>query len=224
MKTATEWAASIGPQIQSEDDPNIDLLLPQLRPYVMEMPVMGIWIKHPWLNSPAMVGMANQTYERKFSAARQYLQERDLKAYLTVIVEPPWALSTIENWWVRDHITQAELHDLWTYSWDFVEFPTHGLHDPVAVWQAAGFFTDDEKRWEKLPNEITVYRGGDDMGLSWTTEIKVAEFFQRRYHDGAGRVFQSTIMKRDVLAYLTDRSESEIVADPYTLGDIECLS
>lgn len=70
---------------------------------------------------------------------------------------------------------------------------------------------------------LDVYRGQDPdkpLGISWSLDPKVAERFARgagtRQHNLNGTVLHSTVERRTVLAYLTGRSESEVILP--TLG------
>ena len=66
-------------------------------------------------------------------------------------------------------------------------------------------------RNEKLPQKITVWRGGTSDGLSWTTDKKVAVKFANRFHDYKPEIHCRQVHKSDVICCLEDRSESEII-------------
>lgn len=211
-----DWVAEAGPVISSLDDPSIMLLRPAMQSCVFEYPVAGIMVKHPWVNSATpMVGMLNKLYDAKFSEARRLLSQRDLKTYLLVIVEPPWLLDVISNWWQRGKLTPDELAELLMWCWSSVEFPSfqHGA-EILELWNDAGFNTDDQEGWDSLPDVITVYRGGTEHGVSWTTDLDIAKFFQRRVVQGEAGLWQTTVTKQTVKAYITERKESEIIIDP----------
>ena len=79
------------------------------------------------------------------------------------------------------------------------------------------------KIYNNLPDELTIYRGcrtkGGVKACSWTLDKKQAEWFANRYNK-SGYVFKAKIKKQDVIAYKSDRSEKEIVADYTKLYDI----
>lgn len=83
---------------------------------------------------------------------------------------------------------------------------------------------DEQKQYSALPKEITVYRGirgrGSLKALSWTTDIKQAEWFAKRW-DKNGKVHSATVDKEDVLAVFASRGESELVVDFMKLRDIK---
>jgi hypothetical protein len=78
---------------------------------------------------------------------------------------------------------------------------------------------------EALPDgpTLTVYRGQDEgapMGIAWSLDEEVAQKFARgagtRQADRPGMVYESSVPRLAVLAYLTGRNESEVILP--TLG------
>ncbi len=79
-------------------------------------------------------------------------------------------------------------------------------HELVALIKnnADMFMGDDNKSTlDKLPETMTVYRGGDGFGYSWTLDKEYAKRF--------GLVFTMHINKKEVNAFLGDREENEII-------------
>lgn len=78
--------------------------------------------------------------------------------------------------------------------------------------------TEDKKSLSKMPDEVTVWRGGFEgnlWGWSWTTDRNTALFFTKRFiPDSRPIIAEARISKDTILAYLSDSSESEIVVDP----------
>lgn len=85
---------------------------------------------------------------------------------------------------------------------------------------------DDYKRYQELPDEITIYRGvkpkSSTKALSWTLSKKTAKWFADRFEKN-GQVYQAKIKKENVLAYFNSRNEEEIIADFTKLYDIKKL-
>lgn len=77
--------------------------------------------------------------------------------------------------------------------------------------------------------KIIVYRGQDDAngnyGIAWTTDPKIAERFANgaatRQRNRGGKIIMATVKRTKVLAYLTDRGESETIIDPRDLEVIQ---
>jgi hypothetical protein len=73
---------------------------------------------------------------------------------------------------------------------------------------------------------FTVYRGenvdsakGDDA-FSWTLNKKTAKFFADRFSKGSGRITEKTIKPEEVIDFLEDRGEAEIILFPKKFGKI----
>mgnify|MGYP002567097959 FL=1 len=82
------------------------------------------------------------------------------------------------------------------------------------------------KKLKGFPDVIPVYRGeGSEStpytkAFSWTTEINTAYFFASRLGGERSRVVNGFVKKEDVLEYLADRNESEIIVFPDKVQDI----
>jgi hypothetical protein len=61
-----------------------------------------------------------------------------------------------------------------------------------------------------LPERVTVYRGGDADGLSWTLDRRVAERFANQ---NGGEVHERTIERKSILFFSNEREEREIIFD-----------
>ena len=75
------------------------------------------------------------------------------------------------------------------------------------------------------PEVLTIYRGGNACGLSWTTEHESAVWFASRFN-GPGtdaELWAAQIKRIDVLAAFSGRGESEIVCNPTDLRGLQLL-
>lgn len=85
--------------------------------------------------------------------------------------------------------------------------------------------------YKEIANQeiVTVYRGVTnrstpaDEAISWTLDIKVADFFAKRFNSN-GSVYKAQINKKDVYDYLTGRNEKEVLLNPYELYNIEKIN
>jgi hypothetical protein len=95
--------------------------------------------------------------------------------------------------------------------------------DP-AVWESL-FAACDQKRLFGLGSPVTfasatVYRGsvvGSRRGLSWTPSRQRAEWFAKRWQDpalGGGELYEVDIVRANILVYLKDRHDEEIIVAP----------
>lgn len=217
-ETALAYFDRLGPLLAGPDDPNVELLLPQLRSSVWESPHGSVMIKHPWVNMIApFVGQANDTYIAKFSMARKFLTERDLNAYLFLVVERPWRMSTLERWWIRGKLSEDVARELLVEAWTDTELPSTNLRDPGRLWRDLAFVTDNPDEWENVSDPVTAYRGGVQGGISWTLNREQAEWFARRFvfEPNEPQLWSTTVPKEEVLGYLTRRGEAEVILDPY---------
>lgn len=76
---------------------------------------------------------------------------------------------------------------------------------------------NDYKIWEKLPDEMILYRGishnHNPKGLSWTKNIETAEWFKNRFKNSDNYMLKANVKKEDMICYLNSRGEDEIVVD-----------
>lgn len=77
----------------------------------------------------------------------------------------------------------------------------------------------DLEIFEALPEEFEVYRGvsvgRNPRGLSWTRNLKKAQWFAHRFDGGGkkGYIQKALIKKENALAYFNTRNEDEVVVD-----------
>lgn len=88
-----------------------------------------------------------------------------------------------------------------------------------------------QKAMEELPDEITIFRGAGSAStpyskaISWTTDISRAYFFASWRYDGkSARIFEGHVKKSDVIEYITDRNESEILVQPGKVTNVSSIS
>jgi hypothetical protein len=78
---------------------------------------------------------------------------------------------------------------------------------------------DTWNNYNSLPNELTIYRGLKSLpkdlnrcGFSWTLEQKIArDFAFQDNSNNCGYIVTGKVLKKYILAYLTNRGESEII-------------
>jgi hypothetical protein len=94
-----------------------------------------------------------------------------------------------------------------------------------------GFFNDVEQKtdeesqeqYDKLPSVVKVYRGvlakdglKGSVGVSWTTDRRVAEMFALRLKATGGEpyIFEGEVNKENILYFTNAREESEVLINP----------
>jgi hypothetical protein len=89
---------------------------------------------------------------------------------------------------------------------------------------------DEYEVFQKLPNEITVYRGVNNIpaskaryGMSWTLDKGYAAWFAGTYHSGdKPYCLEAVVNKKDVLAYFSQ--EYEVVVRPGCVSKVRQFS
>ncbi|HIF9337748.1 TPA: hypothetical protein ACX6RO_001837 [Photobacterium damselae] len=125
-----------------------------------------------------------------------------------------YLIKHFERFSLLDSKTQWDIID---YVWTNCEFP----HSNLSVWNSIFMFTDQSPffnsiEYEKMDEEITIYRGGLANGLSWTGNKEQAIWFANRFKhsDHEPQVWQLTINKHDIYHYTDSRGEDEFIIDP----------
>lgn len=133
------------------------------------------------------------------------------------------------EWWEEGILNLEELRALLLVVWSMAEYPTRQVPEEewLEVFEEVGFVSDIGRPRPAAP--LTIYRGaGDEMsarGMSWTTDLALAEWFARRR---GGHVYMTTVEPDAVLALIdgvrTGREEqgakTEVVVHPDRLGEI----
>lgn len=125
----------------------------------------------------------------------------------------------------KDYLSEEDLGYYLANAWVTEENPSQDVNCPISYLvklfkhcnKEYLMAEKDYQIYQNLPDKITVYRGvavnRNPNGLSWTPNLKVAEWFAQRfnYKDKKGYVQTAVISKDKVLAYFNTRNEDEIV-------------
>jgi hypothetical protein len=195
-----------------------------LIPYV-EFPEEGNWcavrLRHPWVYSvigPLLPHQCNKLFEQKSAMIRKAWREGNWWKVL-MCHERPYRMSLLEKLYFTGRMDIVEMRSLLLDFWTDTEIPQSNQTEPLALFKEAVWLTDDQDGYDSLPDVLTLYRGVDGVcelspdGPSWTLDRKVADFFAKRY--AQGKTYTIRVKKNDsaVLAYITDRSEAEVILD-----------
>ncbi len=107
----------------------------------------------------------------------------------------------------------------------FEQFPEKIIKACFALREESGEW---KKRMRKLKSvmllnddgTVTVYRGQNKLSAdeqyaySWTLKKKTAEFFANRFERGRGVVIQKNVRPKEIIDYINDRNESEVLLMP----------
>lgn len=171
--------------------------------------------------------LINRAYVHKKQAVEKAREAADWERFV-FLHERPYRIDALETVLFEEEISEPDrIWPLIAGVWIDSENIWQCLNQWVDIWNSEGhahsvFMEDDEmETFKALPDTITVWRGVAHResveGMSWTVDKAKAEWFARRFAGGEGRtplLVEGTVSKRDVLAYFSNRGESEIVAFP----------
>jgi hypothetical protein len=140
-----------------------------------------------------------------------------------------WAITMVSQGKISTQWFSENIADLWRGS-----DPDDTKHENLAIWQHArrthGGVIRDDKPLPKPDKDgmLRVYRGitqpGGERGIAWTTDPKIAAKFAsgagERIPVVGGVVITGRVRPSSVLAYLTERGESEVIVDPRLISDM----
>lgn len=206
-------------QLMLKNEPLCDELLDYFESEAGDMPM----VRHPLIysvpHSNSLNAFLNKQLEVKKEAAAQYLKEKEYDSFV-FLHERPFRLHTFLS--IRHKLSDKEYWNLASSIWTDSE----NINVNRSIWKivlkskrsSGEYFMQPEDRnyLLKLPQTITVFRGCNETnknGLSWTLDKKVAEKFAGRFSTkyNGSTVLTKTINKNKVFAYLSSRSEKEII-------------
>jgi uncharacterized protein len=148
-------------------------------------------------------------------------------------VRPEDRTMMLWSWSVTGDLEDAQLRGMLAGAWSLgtddafglstlppPEMQPYELELWLGLFERAGYVSDTD---EKLEGQLNVYRGvagkRHRRGLLWTLSLDRARWFARRYGHWFGNplVYEATVDARDVLAYIVDRNEHQVVLHPDTL-------
>ena len=185
---------------------------------------------------PWQIHETNLRYWLKVVALRKAYLEKDVDAYL-MMIERPYRVPEFIRWCLHDkqlnnanptrHIEHCNLSK--EKYWEVVRWlwtDTENIYEHFVAWMALILDHDtkdirlmmdkeDRETFDSLPDEFTVYRGGEYEHMSWTLSKEKAEWFRDRYEGLQDcKLFEKRIKKDEVLAYINAREEEEIILRP----------
>ena len=155
---------------------------------------------------------------------------------LYMIIRKSYRLTFIR--YAQDDLSLEDMSKLLRHAWTSSENPNDDVNVslPMAIsWfrrADKSFLMDEEdyNTYQSFGDETKVYRGvavgRNPHGLSWTTDKSKAHWFAHRFdiEDKQGYIQSLVVKKDDILAYFSDRDESEVVVDTLKyLNEIEVV-
>jgi hypothetical protein len=211
-------------------------LHPDLQPWVVKKPFVGVMVQHPLVNQLLYSApQINEIYAKKKQLYDEYVARGDYASSIFVCIERPFRLEMLEYWRRHGRITTEEwlrrLPEVWA---DAEPDDTRSAH--LVMWRQAKaanggkivMDSDDHRppAWFKR-KRVRVHRGTahreDKLGIAWSTDRSIARFFAQRANltdDAPGWIVTGWAPVDQVLGWLTTRGESEVVIDPKAVTDV----
>lgn len=204
-----------------------ETLSPSLLGYIEECHLMTFF-RHPFCVMPYAKGaekessqinaMINHMVEKRESMIMDMESEGNYTAVLS-IVERPFRLEYALKY--LHLVNDYEYWDIVDYVWTDSESPSVNLN----VWESifkinkSSNPTLKTKTVKTMDSVVTVYRGGDEKGLSWTLDKEKAAWFATRFNSNQ-LLMTGLVHKSDILHYTDSCGEQEIVALPSSVNVI----
>ena len=162
------------------------------------------------------------------------IEEATTASCISYMLNKTYGLTFLK--FAEPYLSRADLSELLADAWIRSENPNMDANvtkkDLVAMFNQADksvlMSLEERIRLSELDDIITIYRGvtpynaKNVRALSWTTNIKKAEWFANRFGQ-RGTVYKTQISKSKVLAYFMGRGESEIIVNPKELKNLQAI-
>lgn len=197
-------------------------LSPELLPWVEEDGTFGRILRHPLVYQVPFynAGLANKALAHKRARLAEAVNTEDWHT-VVFLHERAYRLKALIDYCTRrDDDGMPHPARFVPEHWELaatVWVDSENINQNLADWRALidngrgnlWLGTNEEKAaFDALPDPIPAYRGGSAGDWSWTTDIKIAEFFARR---SGLTVRTALIPKADCFGYLTRRGEAELL-------------
>jgi hypothetical protein len=215
---------------QTEIKNEIVPLHPHLADHVEEVAELGPMLKHPlvfWtMYHEDFNDDINKVYKSKLKKIKQCYKSKNWSQFI-LLHERPYRLDAFLG--ICRDLSNKDYWSLLLSTWLDTEFPTINkevwlqLFTRKTPGKRKVMSSKERRVLRDLPDkDIDIYRGyGDEQhkdGISWTLSYEKASWFATRFYKEAPIVAEGICDKKDIIAYLNDREEEEIVIDPESVN------
>jgi len=163
--------------------------------------------------------MAQEMWFRRFDEATSIHD-------ITCHVSKPYRLTFLK--YAKEYLSLADFSSYLAESWVTSENGNNDVNcslKEIVSWfrkadKKALMGEEDYEIYNNFPETFTVYRGVAvgrvKNGLSWTRNLKTAQWFANRWGK-KGYIQKAEISKENALAYLNSRGEDEVVVDVFAI-------
>ncbi len=202
-------------------------------------------VQHPFTNT-GIIGIPSEsgdpleivdiTADRKDLSRWRAIMEKQIDNasdpfQIYMMVNNSYGLTFLK--YAEPYLSQEDFSHILGSAWVMCEAPHNdpnlGVSKLIAMFEKADpallMDEDEYATYRAMEDTMTVYRGvtphnaKNIRALSWTTSRETAEWFAHRFGE-EGTVYEAQIEKAHIFAYLSDRSEAEVILNPRYLIDI----
>jgi hypothetical protein len=196
-----------------------EALNPDLVPYFEADGAIGAQLRHPLVYQVPFFsnGSANAQYAKKLKAVEKAIDDKDYKQSVW-LVEKPYRIEAFIK--IADDLLDTQYWRLLSEIWIDTENQWQNLgkwKELLSSNRSSRHYLmgeDEDNLLRSLPEKVTIYRGCqkriNEDGLSWSLDKSIAKFFANRFGK-KGIILKKTVSKKDIVALLTGRGESEVI-------------
>lgn len=190
-------------------------LNPELAKYLEPMQGIGQMLRHPLLYSVPYFGECenvrlNKLYEFRTAELRKAVETNNHEQFVFTH-ERPWRLHALME--LHGSVPLEDFLPLVLSVYTDSENARENADDWTTLLEPLTG-TDPWDTVSELPDgKFTIYRGGEGNSFSWTTSLKVAQWFANRWGE-SHPVWTATIDKSNVIGYYNGRNEFEVIVNP----------
>lgn len=214
--------------LQAIKDKAIALLYIEPEP----IPELPIFLTHPYFESRATVLPNSNKFvdiiedSEALQIARDDLQAKinsvDSAERVFMFLRPQYRLTLFK--YTNQYMSQEDFEEVLLFSWIMVEHPSSDVNvtkrEMISWFKKVGYVSN-------LSGVVSIYRGvGSEKyrdGISWTLDKSKAEWFASRFTDN-GIIYSAKVKSKDILYYISDRGEKEVIVDPKKLMQVERIN
>lgn len=199
------------------------------------------FIKHPILETSMtilpstnkMFDIFNEpeTYSKWVKETAEFFRKQKSVFGLTAHIRKSYRLAFFK--YINEYLSEQDFAELLKIVWIQTEFnsdTTNVSQKEMVNWFRTAnkkYLMDDKERnrLSSLPNGVSVCRGVRSAdykyGMSWTLNYNKAKWFAERFDAKTPIIYKTIIQKEDILAYINERNEQEVILDPDVLKRYE---
>lgn len=196
------------------------------------VPELPIFLTHPYFESRATVLPNSNKFvdiiedSEALQIARDDLQAKinsvDSAERVFMFLRTQYRLTLFK--YTNQYMSPEDFKEVLLFSWIMVEHPLSDMNvtkgEMLRWFKKIGYISD-------LSGVVMIYRGvGSEKyrdGISWTLDKSKAEWFATRFTDD-GIIYSAKVKSKDILYYISERGEEEIIVDPKKLMQIERIN